>query len=91
MRLDLPELLDGGMTSFLSHQTVCFFGVYGGHEVSQVANYGSVRVHMVLAEEIELLKVKPFGYEAARKEEILRHQWCFDPGKQSYSVESMKV
>jgi hypothetical protein len=84
------NVLDG-MNSFLSDQNVHFFGVYGGHEVSQVANYGPVRVHMVLAEEIELVKVKPFGYEAIRKEEILRHQWCFDPGKQSYSVESVKA
>ncbi|KAE8008453.1 hypothetical protein FH972_004964 [Carpinus fangiana] len=76
---DSSNVLDG-MTSFLPHQTVHFFGVYGGHEVSQVANYCRDRVHMVLAEEMELVKVKSFDYEAARKEEILRHQWCFDPG-----------
>jgi hypothetical protein len=46
---------------------------------------------MVLAEEIELVKVKSFDYGAARKEEILRHQWCFDPGKQSYSVVYVKL
>ena len=72
-------------------KTVHFFGVYGGHEVSQVANYCHDRVHMVLAEDIELVKRKSFDYEAARKEEILRHQWCFDPGKQSYSLEYVKL
>jgi hypothetical protein len=89
--LEVSSNVLDGMTSFLPHQTVHFFGIYGGHEVSQVANYGRDRVHMVLAEEIELVKVKPFGYEAARKEETLRHQWCFDPSKQSYSMESVKL
>jgi hypothetical protein len=63
----------------------------GGHEVSQVANCCRDRVHMVLADEIELVKVKSFDYEAARKEKIFRHQWCFDLGKQSYSVEYVKL
>ncbi|KAE8100053.1 hypothetical protein FH972_017985 [Carpinus fangiana] len=49
------RVLDG-MTNFLPHQTVHFFGVYDGHGGSQVANYCRDRVHMALAEEIELVK-----------------------------------
>lgn len=49
------RVLDG-MTNFLPLQTVHFFGVYDGHGGSQVANYCRDRVHMALAEEIELVK-----------------------------------
>ncbi|PON95982.1 Protein phosphatase 2C [Trema orientale] len=45
-----------GMSKYLTHQTVHFFGVYDGHGGSQVANYCRDRIHLALAEEIESVK-----------------------------------
>ncbi|KAH7523843.1 hypothetical protein FEM48_Zijuj06G0055100 [Ziziphus jujuba var. spinosa] len=49
------RVLDG-MSKGLPHQTLHFFGVYDGHGGFQVANYCRDRVHLALAEEIELVK-----------------------------------
>ncbi|KAK9274123.1 hypothetical protein L1049_018937 [Liquidambar formosana] len=49
------QVLDG-MRKSLSHLTAHFFGVYDGHGGSQVANYCSDRIHLALAEEIEIVK-----------------------------------
>ncbi|XP_019193256.1 PREDICTED: protein phosphatase 2C 7-like isoform X1 [Ipomoea nil] len=49
------RVLDGlGQT--LSHLTSHFFGVYDGHGGSQVANYCRERIHLALAEELEMPK-----------------------------------
>ncbi|QHN94358.1 hypothetical protein HN873_061485 [Arachis hypogaea] len=45
-----------GLNKSLSQQTIHFFGVYDGHGGSQVANYCRERMHLALAEEIELVK-----------------------------------
>ncbi|KAL7167853.1 hypothetical protein ACSBR2_038322 [Camellia fascicularis] len=53
------EMLTGtqasnGMNQNISHVTAHFFGVYDGHGGCQVANYCRDRIHLALAEEIEI-------------------------------------
>ncbi|XP_061355871.1 protein phosphatase 2C 50-like isoform X2 [Gastrolobium bilobum] len=45
-----------GIKKCFSQQTTHFFGVYDGHGGSQVAKYCRDRIHLALAEEIELVK-----------------------------------
>jgi protein phosphatase 2C len=60
--LKIPiQMLNGskkydGMSKDFNQQTVHFFGVYDGHGGAQVADYCRDRMHLALAEEIELLK-----------------------------------
>jgi hypothetical protein len=46
--------------------------------VAAVPHFLKIPVEMLFGNRV--VKVKPFNYEAARKEEIVRHRWCFDPG-----------
>ncbi|CAL0332202.1 unnamed protein product [Lupinus luteus] len=45
-----------GMNKCFNQQMIHFFGVYDGHGGSQVADYCRDRIHLALAEEIELVK-----------------------------------
>ncbi|XP_045800114.1 protein phosphatase 2C 53-like [Trifolium pratense] len=60
--LKIPiQMLNGSkrydeMSKDFNQQTVHFFGVYDGHGGAQVADYCRDRMHLALAEEIELLK-----------------------------------
>ncbi|KAG5547129.1 hypothetical protein RHGRI_012974 [Rhododendron griersonianum] len=45
-----------GMNQNPSHVTADFFGVYDGHGGFQVANYCRDRIHLALAEEVEIAK-----------------------------------
>ncbi|KAL5074579.1 hypothetical protein RYX36_013563 [Vicia faba] len=60
--LKIPiQMLNGnkkydGINKDFNQQTVHFFGVYDGHGGSQVANYCRDRMHLALAEEVELFK-----------------------------------
>ncbi|KAE9585661.1 putative protein-serine/threonine phosphatase [Lupinus albus] len=49
------RVLDG-MNKCFDQQMIHFFGVYDGHGGSQVADYCRDRIHLALAEEIELVK-----------------------------------
>ena len=61
-----------GMNTNVSQQTVHFFGVYDGHGGSQVANYCRDRMHLALAEEIELYKE---GLIIGSTKEDCQDQW----------------
>lgn len=50
------RVLPDGIDRSFSQQTIHFFGVYDGHGGSQVANYCRERMHLALAEEIEIVK-----------------------------------
>ncbi|XVF35074.1 hypothetical protein REPUB_Repub18cG0113500 [Reevesia pubescens] len=50
------ERISNGMNHSLSDLTAHFYGVYDGHGGCQVANYCSKRMHLALAEEIEIAK-----------------------------------
>ncbi|XVF48955.1 hypothetical protein PTKIN_Ptkin03bG0229600 [Pterospermum kingtungense] len=50
------ESMSNGMNYSLSNLTAHFYGVYDGHGGCQVANYCSERMHLALAEEIEISK-----------------------------------
>ncbi|XP_021275593.1 protein phosphatase 2C 77 [Herrania umbratica] len=50
------DRLSNGMNYNLSDLTAHFYGVYDGHGGCQVANYCRERMHLALAEEIELAK-----------------------------------
>ncbi|KAJ9183787.1 hypothetical protein P3X46_007597 [Hevea brasiliensis] len=52
----LMDDLVNGMTQTLRYFTAHFFGVYDGHGGSQVANYCSKRIHLALANELEIAK-----------------------------------
>ncbi|XP_058786063.1 protein phosphatase 2C 53-like [Vicia villosa] len=60
--LKIPiQMLNGnkrydGINKDFNQQTVHFFGVYDGHGGLQVANYCRDRMHLALAEEVELFK-----------------------------------
>ncbi|KAL6974571.1 protein-serine,threonine phosphatase [Sarracenia purpurea var. burkii] len=60
LRIPTQMLMGGevsnGMNQNLSHITAHFFGVYDGHGGCQVANYCHDRIHLALAEEIEIAK-----------------------------------
>ncbi|KAL8137210.1 hypothetical protein V2J09_003211, partial [Rumex salicifolius] len=58
-RLPYKLFMGGNTLNGVSHdlsQTVHFYGVYDGHGGCQVANYCRERLHLALAEEIEVLK-----------------------------------
>ncbi|TKY74885.1 phosphatase 2C 16 [Spatholobus suberectus] len=52
----IGDRVPDGINKCFSQQTIHFFGVYDGHGGSQVANYCRERMHLALAEEIELVK-----------------------------------
>ncbi|CAK7352542.1 unnamed protein product [Dovyalis caffra] len=52
----IDDSVSQGKNQSLGHFTAHFFGVYDGHGGSQVADYCSKRLHLALAEEIELAK-----------------------------------
>lgn len=60
LKIPIQTLTDGlllnGMNPELDYLTAHFFGVYDGHGGCQVANYCRDRLHLALAEEVELLK-----------------------------------
>ncbi|KAL6330831.1 hypothetical protein AAG906_009259 [Vitis piasezkii] len=60
LKIPIQTLTDGlvlkGMNPELDYLTAHFFGVYDGHGGYQVANYCRDRLHLALAEEVELLK-----------------------------------
>ncbi|KAL2525659.1 Protein phosphatase 2C 16 [Abeliophyllum distichum] len=59
LKIPLQMLIDDrvldGERQRLSHLTTHFFGVYDGHGGFQVANYCRERIHMALAEELEII------------------------------------
>ncbi|XP_057537165.1 protein phosphatase 2C 50 [Amaranthus tricolor] len=70
-KLLMGEKLLNGITENLT-QVVHFYGVYDGHGGCQVANYCRDRLHLALAEEIEVLKE---SFLSGRSEETLQLQW----------------
>ncbi|CAI9773152.1 unnamed protein product [Fraxinus pennsylvanica] len=63
LKIPLQMLIDDclldGERQRLSHLMTHFFGVYDGHGGSQVANYCWERMHMALAEELEIIMADP--------------------------------
>uniref|UniRef100_A0A5B7B5D3 protein-serine/threonine phosphatase n=1 Tax=Davidia involucrata TaxID=16924 RepID=A0A5B7B5D3_DAVIN len=52
----MGDQVSNGMSQNFSHISAHFFGVYDGHGGCQVANYCRDRIHLGLAEEIEIAK-----------------------------------
>ncbi|EEF48049.1 protein phosphatase 2c, putative [Ricinus communis] len=61
LQIPAQMLMDDHVLNGMNQKAGCFtahfFGVYDGHGGSQVANYCSERIHLALADEIEIAKV----------------------------------
>ncbi|XP_057506440.1 protein phosphatase 2C 50-like [Actinidia eriantha] len=68
-----------GMNQGPSHITAHFFGVYDGHGGCQVANYCRDRIHLALAEEIEIAEESRDGRFGSDCEELWKKAFlsCF--------------
>ncbi|GLT98719.1 hypothetical protein SLE2022_162100 [Rubroshorea leprosula] len=66
------ECISDGMSRGLSCSNTHFFGVYDGHGGCEVANYCRERMHLALAEEIEIAKP---GIHDANMEQNWQDKW----------------